>query len=189
MDLLTFYIGFELALLLLLALIGGWGEKHSPAARPERFILYPGGKYPDGRCSGCNCGQVHTHGNGTFGPSLSPFRKGHCSVTNRNCFGSVLDLWVIGPWTRHQDGSFTGSHLATDHLQREPSNHGRIVGCCCLEAWALWFQSDLPCHLYRPHAMNMEPSVLGTLGAIAVVYGALAALAQTDLKLLLPTAV
>ncbi len=184
MDLLTFYIGFELALLPLLALIGGWGDKHSPAAA-KRFVLYTlAGSIP---MVVALVAIVAKYSSTESEPTVlfsELSQRAIAQLPGETALGQrwIFALLVLGLGIKM---ALLPVHtwLPTTYNASHPTTAALLAAVVLKLGLFGFLRLALP---MVPAACNeYGPSVLGTLGAIAVVYGALAALAQSDLKLLL----
>ena len=199
MDLLLFYIFFELTLIPLLVLITVWGDKSTawPAAR--KFLIYTlAGSIPMvvgfagiafavsssagieatisipeiAKAVAAQHAELHAATSSASGTLASRSRD------------AAMDFRSHMPRIWHQDGVVAFSCLAPHHLCLIPSDDDRSFGCGRVKTWNLWFSSvGLP--LLPLAAEEFAVPLLGSLGAVAVVFGALLALGQRDLRLLL----
>jgi len=184
MDMILFYVGFELALLPLFPLIANWGDKDAgPAAK--RFVLYTlAGSIP--MILGL-LGIAQLYGNETGWtvnlPELSKraaaaAADGELLNRQRWIFGFlVLGLGIkmaLMPFHTWLPKTYGSCHATS----------GAFLAAVVLKLGLFGFvRLALP---MVPQASELYgPTVMGSLGAIAIVAGALMALAQTDIRRLL----
>ncbi len=179
MDLLSFYIGFELALLPLYPLISGWGTKDAPL-QAKRFILYSlAGSIP--LIIGLlGISRLYSTTNQWIIdlPELSRLANETASGDTQAQTWVFLFL-VLGfgikmaliPFHTWMPATYEASH---------PTFTAFMAGVVVKLGLFGFLRLALP---MVPQACNLYgPNFLSLLGAIAIVGGALAALAQTDLK-------
>lgn len=183
MDLFLFYIGFELALLPLLVLISRWGSAESGAAA-KRFVLYTlAGSIPMIVALLAIVGKYSPAGAPTV--LFSELSKAAALVATTDPLANqtwIFALLVLGlgikmallPFHTWLPSTYGASHPTTAALLAAVVLKLGIFG---------FLRIALP--LTPVACFEYGPQILGTLGAVAIVYGALAALAQTDLRLLL----
>ncbi len=184
MDLILFYIGFELALIPLFALIAFWGDKGADLAA-KRFVLYTlAGSIP--MILGIlGIAGLYTNQNEWTAslPELS--KRAAASASDFSLLRDqtwILSFLVLGlgikmaliPFHTWIPKTYGSCHATA----------GAFLAAVVLKLGLFGFvrlalpMVPLACEKYGP-------TVLGTLGAIAIVVGALMALAQTDLRRLL----
>ncbi len=183
MDLLLFYIGFEITLIPLFAMIAGWGNENAFAAA-KRFVLYTLlGSIPMviglfGICElyrGEGGWSVHM-------PTLAQQAASTVLTTQQtNLQVWVFALLVLGlgiktaiiPLHTWLPSTYSASHPTTT----------AFLAAVVLKMGLFGFvRLVLP---FTPEtSAELGPSLFGWLGAIAIVGGALVALAQKDLSLM-----
>jgi NADH-quinone oxidoreductase subunit M len=183
MDLLLFYLGFELALLPLLVLIARWSDGDGRAVG-RRFVLFTlAGSIP---MVVALIGIVKVYSTNAA-PSLL------LSELSRRAFqsgvsGSMVDqAWIF--WML-----FLGlgikvailplhTWLPSTYRTAHPTTTALLAAVVLKLGFFGFFRLALP---LVPVATNFYgPMILGLLGALAIVYGAMAALAQSDIRLIL----
>lgn len=188
MDLLLFYIGFELVLVPLFALIAGWGDRDSNSAA-KRFVLYTlAGSIPMilallGISALYSDGDSFTN-DWQIGLSELSQRAAVNAVDPSSTSAQTWIFWLL----------LLGLGIKTAILPLHtwlPTTYGAshptvsaFLAAVVLKLGLFGFvRLALP---MLPNACaEIGPIVLGSLGALAIVYGALAALAQRDLRLLM----
>ncbi len=183
MDLLLFYIGFEITLIPLFAMIAGWGNADGPAAA-KRFTLYTlVGSIPmvlglfgiSNLYSGESGWTVHM-------PTLATQAAAMTLSTEQ----TNLQLWVflllvlglgiktaIIPLHTWLPGTYAAAHPTTT----------AFLAAVVLKMGLFGFvRLVLPFTVQACETLG--PGIFGWLGAIAIVAGALIALAQKDLSLM-----
>lgn len=183
MDILSFYVGFELALLPLLALIAGWGEKNATAAA-KRFVLYTlAGSIP----MVVALVAVVVKYSSIDAPTIlfSELSKRALEALPNTTASEqfwIFALLILGLGIKM---ALLPVHtwLPTTYQASHPTTAALLAAVVLKLGIFGLLRIVLP--LVPAACAEYGPSVLGTLGAVAIVYGALAALAQTDLKLLL----
>ena len=179
MDVLTFYIGFELALLPLYPLISKWGMKDTPL-QAKRFILYSlAGSIP--LILGLlGISRLYSQTNEWIIdlPELSRRASEAASGDTQAqiwvfvflVFGFGIKMALI-PLHTWMPATYEASH---------PTFTAFMAGVVVKLGLFGFLRLAMP---MVPQAYNLYgPNLLSLLGAIAIVGGALAALAQTDLK-------
>lgn len=188
MDLLLFYIGFELVLVPLFALITGWGDRDANSAA-KRFVLYTlAGSIPMvlallGISALYSDGDSFTN-DWQVGLSELSRRAAESALNPDQVSAQTWIFWLL----------LLGLGIKTAILPLHtwlPTTYGAshptvsaFLAAVVLKLGLFGFvRLALP---LLPNATAViGPPVLGTLGAIAIVYGAFAALAQRDLRLLM----
>ncbi len=184
MDMLLFYIGFELVLIPLFVLISGWGDRDATIAA-KRFVLYTlAGSIPMVLAL-LGIAMMYSGTDGwTIGfseLSLEAIRDVE-KADQLSRQGWIFWLLVLG----------LGIKTAVLPLHTWlPTTYGAAHPTCSAFLAAVVLKLGLFGFLRLalplvPNAVAANgPIVLGTLGAVAIVYGAMAALAQRDLRLLM----
>lgn len=184
MDILLFYVGFELVLIPLFVLIAGWGDRDATVAA-KRFVLYTlVGSIPMVLALLGIAMMYSLDGKWVIGFS-------ELSLNARiDAAAPVLPTkqsWIF--WLL-----VLGLGIKTAVLPLHtwlPTTYGAAHPTCSAFLAAVVLKLGLFGFLRLalpmvPIASAIDgPIVLGTLGAVAIVYGALAALAQRDLRLLM----
>lgn len=183
MDLISFYVGFELALLPLLVLISRWGQADCKLVA-KRFVLFTlSGSIPM-VIALIAIAWNYTDSRGTtvlFEELAKRVQETSASTTLEDqawifwllVFGLGIKMAVL-PLHTWLPSTYRVSHPTTTAVLAAVVLKMGLFGFIRL-ALPL---TPLACFEYGPAA-------IGTLGAVAVVYGALAALGQTDIRLLL----
>ena len=184
MDILLFYIGFELVLIPLFVLISGWGDRDSTVAA-KRFVLY------------------------TLAGSIPMV----LALLGISMIYNIDNKWMIGFSELSQQAALEAGNPEQAFVQGWifwllvlglgiktavlplhtwlPTTYGAAHPTCSAFLAAVVLKLGLFGFLRLalplvPNAVAANgPIVLGTLGAVAIVYGAMAALAQRDLRLLM----
>ncbi|MGN6545892.1 MAG: complex I subunit 4 family protein [Aureliella sp.] len=187
MDLLLFYIGFEAVLVPLFALIAGWGDRDANSAA-KRFVLYTlAGSIPMVLAL-LGIAALYSDGN----EFTNDWQIGLAELSQRAAVSATdpdqatAQTWIF--WLL-----FLGLGIKTAILPLHtwlPTTYGAshptvsaFLAAVVLKLGLFGFlRLALP---LLPNATALMAIVLGTLGAIAIVYGALAALAQRDMRLLM----
>jgi NADH-quinone oxidoreductase subunit M len=184
MDLLLFYIGFELVLIPLYVLIARWGDRDAAGAA-KRFVLYTlagslpmvlallgiSALYGSGNDWQIGLSELSLRAATSIGePDQSKFQLWifWLLVLGLGIKTAVLPLHTWLPTTYGAAHPTCSAFLAAVVLKLGLFGFVRLVLPLVPEATAI-----------------AGPVVLGTLGAVAIVYGAMAALAQRDLRLLM----
>ncbi len=179
MDLFSFYIGFELALLPLYPLITKWGTKDA-ALQAKRFILYSlAGSIPL-ILGMLGISRLYSQPNEWIIdlPELSR-RASDAASADTQAQIWVFVFLVLGfgikmaliPFHTWMPSTYEASH---------PTFTAFMAGVVVKLGLFGFLRLAMP---LVPHASHLYgPNLLAFLGAVAIVGGALAALAQTDLK-------
>jgi NADH-quinone oxidoreductase subunit M len=183
MDLVLFYIGFELTLIPLLFLISGWGGEDAGRVA-KRFVLYTlAGGMP--MLVGLIGLVIKYSGQG--GPTVlmeELSRRALVALPTETLAGQtwIFALLVFGLGIKM---ALLPLHtwLPETYRAAHPTTTALLAAVVVKLGLFDFFRLLLP--MLPLACREYGPAVLGTLGAIAIVYGALAALAQTDLRLLL----
>lgn len=184
MDLLLFYIGFELVLIPLFVLIAQWGDGDASAAA-RRFVLYTlVGSIPM---------VLALLGISALYALPSDWQIGLSELSLRAAeHASDADQIVSQSWIFWLLVLGLGIKTAVLPLHTWlPTTYGSAHPTCSAFLAAVVLKLGLFgfVRLALPLVPNAcalyGPMVLGSLGALAIVYGALAALAQRDLRLLM----
>ncbi|MFO1064430.1 MAG: NADH-quinone oxidoreductase subunit M [Pirellulales bacterium] len=183
MDVLSFYIGFELALLPLLALIGGWGSGDSIAAA-KRFVLYTlAGSIP--MIVGI-VGIVLKY-SGDAGPTVlfADLSQRAVAALPTETVGAQVCIFALIVFGLGIKMALLPLHtwLPTTYVSSHPTTAALLAAVVLKLGLFGFLRIALP--LLPVATAEYGPSVLGVLGTAAIVYGALLALSQTDLRLLL----
>ncbi len=184
MDILLFYVGFELVLIPLFVLISGWGDRDATVAA-KRFVLYTlAGSIPMVLAL-LGISNIYSIGNiWMIGFSELSLQAAIDAVKPEQAFVQGWIFWLL----------VLGLGIKTAVLPLHtwlPTTYGAAHPTCSAFLAAVVLKLGLFGFLRLalplvPNAVAANgPIVLGTLGAIAIVYGALAALAQRDLRLLM----
>ncbi len=182
MDILLFYLGFELALLPLLALISGWGDEDR-AAVAKRFVLYTlAGSIPMVLAL---VGIVNLYSTGGQTILLEQLSQRASTAVGTDALQSqawVFWLLVLGLGIKVAILPFH-TWMPSTYRASAPTTTALLAAVVLKLGFFGFFRLALP--LVPAAVQAYAPTLLGTLGAIAIVYGAIAALAQTDLRLIL----
>lgn len=185
MDLLLFYIGFELVLIPLFVLISGWGDRDSTIAA-KRFVLYTlAGSIPMVLAL-LGIAMMYSTGNKLWviGFSELSLQAAIDAVEPAHAYKQGWIFWLL----------VLGLGIKTAVLPLHtwlPTTYGAAHPTCSAFLAAVVLKLGLFGFLRLALPMvplavaDNGPIVLGTLGAVAIVYGAMAALAQRDLRLLM----
>ena len=184
MDLLLFYIGFELVLVPLFVLIAAWGGRDGTAAA-KRFVLYTlAGSIPMVLALLGISMLYGSTGDWRIGLSeLSLQAAERASDPNQVAAQSwIFWLLVLGLGIKT---AILPLHtwLPTTYGASHPTCSAYLAAVVLKLGLFGFVRIALP--LVPGACAVYGPAVLGTLGAVAIVYGALAALAQRDLRLLM----
>ncbi len=183
MDVLTFYIGFELTLIPLLLLIAGWGSSDSLMAG-RRFVLFTlAGSIP---MIVAITGLVSLYANGNEPTiSISELSQRAIESAKLNRIGDqawIFWLFVVGFGIKTAILPLH-SWLPTTYYASHPTTTALMAAVVLKLGLFGFIRLVIP---LLPHASAyFGPYVFGTLGVVAILYGAMNALAQTDLRLLL----
>lgn len=184
MDLLLFYIGFELVLVPLFVLIVLWGDRDATRAA-KRFVLYTlAGSIPM---------ILALLGISALTSMPTDWQIGLSELSRRAAAqASDPDQLAAQAWIFWLLVLGLGIKTAVLPLHTWlPTTYGSSHPTCSAYLAAVVLKLGLFgfVRLALPLVPNASaaygPIVLGTLGAVAIVYGALAALAQRDLRLLM----
>jgi len=184
MDLLLFYIGFELVLIPLFVLIACWGDGGATWAA-KRFVLYTlAGSIPM---------VLALLGISSLYAGTNDWQIGFAELSQRAAVSAASADQVAGQsWIFWLLVLGLGIKTAVLPLHTWlPSTYGASHPTCSAFLAAVVLKLGLFGFLRLalplvPSACSAYgPVVLGSLGAVAIVYGALAALAQKDLRLLM----
>ena len=183
MDLVLFYIGFELALLPLLVLISGWGDDDRRQVA-QRFVLYTlSGSIPMVLAL---IGIVYLYPT-AHGPTVLLEELSQRASEMRATATLAGETWIfallaIGLGIKV---ALLPLHtwLPTTYRSAHPTTTCLLAAVVLKLGFFGFLRIALPLTPLASEAY--ASSILGTLGAIAIVYGALAALAQTDIRLIL----
>ncbi len=183
MDLVIFYLGFELALLPLLALISGWGDDDR-AAVGKRFVLYTlAGSIPMVLAL---VGLVNLYSaDGTQTVLFEQLSLRASKATGESAVQSqawIFGLLALGLGIKVAILPFH-TWMPSTYRASVPTTTALLAAVVLKLGFFGFFRLMLP--LVPAAVEAYAPTVLGTLGAIAIIYGAVAALAQTDLRLIL----
>ncbi|MFO0944291.1 MAG: NADH-quinone oxidoreductase subunit M [Pirellulales bacterium] len=182
MDILLFYLGFELALLPLLALISGWGDEDR-ASVAKRFVLYTlAGSIPMVLAL---VGIVNLYSSGGQTILLEQLSQRASLATSAESLQSqawIFWLLVLGLGIKVAILPFH-TWMPSTYRASAPTTTALLAAVVLKLGFFGFFRLALP--LVPAAVQAYAPTLLGTLGAIAIVYGAVAALAQTDLRLIL----
>jgi NADH-quinone oxidoreductase subunit M len=183
MDVVTFYIGFELTLIPLFVLIAGWGNSSALMAG-RRFVLFTlAGSIP---MIVAIIGLVAFYSNESGAtisiPELSvrAFDSAKSGLMAQQ--GWIFWMMVFGLGIKTAVLPLH-SWLPTTYSASHPTTTALMAGVVLKLGLFGFIRIVIP--LLPGASVTFGPYVLGTLGAIAITYGALNALAQTDLRLLL----
>ncbi len=183
MDLILFYVGFELALLPLLVLISRWGQEDSRSVG-KRFVLFTlTGSIPMVLAF---IGIIWSYST-SEGPTVLFEELSRRAMIAAPSTRPIDQAWIFGllvfglgikmailPFHTWLPATYRASHPTTTAL----------LAAVVLKLGLFGFlRIALP--LVPVACFEYGPSIIGTLGAIAIVYGAMAALGQTDIRLLL----
>lgn len=184
MDILLFYLGFELALLPLLALISGWGDEDR-AAVGKRFVLYTlAGSIPMVLAL---VGIVSLYSQGAADQTIlfEQLSQRASKAGGPNSLESqawIFWLLALGLGIKVAILPFH-TWMPSTYRAAAPTTTALLAAVVLKLGFFGFFRLALP--LVPSAVQAYAPTLLGTLGAIAIVYGAVAALAQTDLRLIL----
>jgi NADH-quinone oxidoreductase subunit M len=184
MDLLTFYIGFELALIPLFALVAGWGtDRKESFTAARRFVLFTlAGSIPMvlGLLALASLG-------GGASWTWDFVRLSSAAAAPSGLAGRVSESWAF--WLLLWGLGIKMAILPL-HAWLPPTYRAcHPVGTAFLGAVAVkmglfgFLRLLLP--MLPQACIQYGPWVLGSLGAAAILYGAFAALGQKDLRTLL----
>ena len=183
MDLILFYVGFELALLPLLVLISRWGQEDARVVG-KRFVLFTlTGSIPMVLAF---IGIIWSYSTGE-GPTVLFEELSRRAMVAAPSTRPVDQAWIFGllmfglgikmailPFHTWLPATYRASHPTTTAL----------LAAVVLKLGLFGFlRIALP--MVPVACFEYGPGIMGTLGAIAIVYGAMAALGQTDIRLLL----
>ncbi len=183
MDLLLFYIGFEITLIPLFAMIAGWGNANGPAAA-KRFTLYTlVGSIPmvlglfgiSQLYSGASGWTVHMPTLATQAASMT------LTTEQTNLQVWVFLLLVLGLGIKT---AIIPLHtwLPTTYVASHPTTTAFLAAVVLKMGLFGFVRLVLPFTVQACETLG--PGLFGWLGAIAIVGGALVALAQKDLTLM-----
>lgn len=185
MDLMLFYIGFELVLIPLFVLISGWGDRDATIAA-KRFVLYTlAGSIPM-VIALLGIAMIYSPGDKVWEIGFSELSL-HAATDAAKPELAYKQAWIF--WLL-----VLGLGIKTAVLPLHtwlPTTYGAAHPTCSAFLAAVVLKLGLFGFLRLvlplvPLAVaDSGTIVLGTLGAVAIVYGALAALAQRDLRLLM----
>ena len=184
MDLLSFYLFFEAVLIPLILLIQGWGNGPAPAAAARRFLLFTlAGSIPMviGLISLAVSPVGYGHASTVSLPDLSVIAstamKSSTAVTTHDSwtvwllllgFGIKLAVLPLHTW------------LPMTYAAAHPNTTSLIASVVAKLGLYGILRIVIP---LTPAALSHEAQiVIGTLGAIAIVYGALIALSKDNLR-------
>lgn len=184
MDLLLFYVGFELVLIPLFALIAHWGDRNAAGAA-KRFVLYTlAGSIPMVLgLLGISSIYAFPENNWQIGFSELSLHAAE-NVASQEIKPQLWIFWLL----------VLGLGIKTAVLPLHtwlPTTYGAAHPTCSAFLAAVVLKLGLfgfvrvALPLVPSACAAAGPMVLGTLGAVAIVYGALSALAQRDLRLLM----
>lgn len=184
MDILLFYVGFELVLIPLFVLISGWGDRDATVAA-KRFVLYTlVGSIPMVLALLGISMMYSLDGKWAIGFSELSL---NATIDAADPVHPTKQSWIF--WLL-----VLGLGIKTAVLPLHtwlPTTYGAAHPTCSAFLAAVVLKLGLFGFLRLalplvPIAASIDgPIALGTLGAVAIVYGALAALAQRDLRLLM----
>lgn len=181
MDILLFYIGFELAILPLLVLIAAWGEEDSLRIA-KRFVLFTlAGSIPMVLALAGIIWLYSTPGNITTLFSELSLRAAANTTTLEQqqwifgvlVFGLGIKMALIPLHT----------WLPDTYRASAPTTAALLAGVVLKMGLFGFLRLAIPMLPLATEKYGVV--VLGTLGVVAIVYGGLSALAQRDLRLLL----
>lgn len=183
MDLILFYVGFELALLPLLVLVSKWGSEGSAEAG-KRFVLFTlAGSIPMVLAL---IGLMQKYSPET-GPTvlLEDLSRQVLIALPSETPGSqfwIFALLVLGLGIKM---AILPLHtwLPSTYMAAHPTTSALLAGVVLKLGLFGFLRLVLPLTPLACHEWG--PMFLGSLGVIAIVYGALAALGQSDLRKLL----
>ncbi len=184
MDLLSFYLFFEAVLIPLILLIQGWGNGEAPAASARRFLLFTlAGSIP----------MVI----GLISLATSPVRYGHESTVSLPALSEIAATAMTGSTAVTAHDSWTlwllllgfGIKLAilplhtwlpTTYAAAHPNTTSLVASVVAKLGLYGILRIVIP---LTPAALSYEAQmVIGTLGAIVIVYGAMIALTKDNLR-------
>ncbi len=184
MDLVLFYIGFELVLIPLFVLIAGWGDRDSAGAA-KRFVLYTlAGSIPMVLAL-LGIALIHSPDRDWL---IGFEQLSELAAQNALEPGQVGKQFIIFCLLVLGLGIKTAvlplhTWLPTTYGAAHPTCSAFLAAVVLKLGLFGFLRLALP---FVPNAVAAYgPWVLGTLGAVAIVYGAMAALAQKDLRLLM----
>jgi NADH-quinone oxidoreductase subunit M len=183
MDVVTFYVGFELTLIPLFVLIAGWGNADALMAG-RRFVLFTlAGSIP---MIVAIIGLVAFYSNETGATISIPELSVRALDAAKSGFiaqqGWIFWMLVFGLGIKTAILPLH-SWLPTTYSASHPTTTALMAGVVLKLGLFGFIRIVIP--LLPGASVQYGPYVLGTLGVIAITYGALNALAQTDLRLLL----
>jgi len=183
MDVVTFYIGFELVLIPLFILVAGWGNADALMAG-RRFVLFTlAGSIP---MIVAIVGLVAHYSDATGTtisiPELSARAFDAAKSGQLAQQGWIFWMFVFGLGIKTAVLPLH-SWLPTTYSASHPTTTALMAGVVLKLGLFGFIRIVIP--LLPGASVTFGPYVLGTLGVIAITYGALNALAQTDLRLLL----
>lgn len=181
MDILLFYVGFELAILPLLVLIAGWGEEDSPRVA-KRFVLFTlAGSIPMVLALVGIVWLYSTPDKVTtlFSDlSLQPAT----STTTLTQQQWIFALLVFGLGIKM---ALIPLHTWLPDTYRASAPTTAALLAAVVLKMGLFGFLRLAIPMLPLATAEYGPVVLGSLGVLAIVYGGLSALAQRDIRLLL----
>ena len=169
-DLLLFYVAWEAVLIPMYFLIGGVGSREPPPRRDQVLPLHVRGQRADAR----RAAGRHLHGSG-------PRRWPRPSAPLRSTTAvQPLVFWLLAAgflvkipvWPLH-------TWLPDAHVEAPTAGSIMLAGVLLKMGGYGLLRVALP---FAPVAFKAAAPLLAVLGIIGIVYGALMALAQTDLK-------
>jgi NADH-quinone oxidoreductase subunit M len=183
MDLVLFYLGFELVLFPVMVLISGWGSEAARAVA-RRFVLFTlTGSIPMVIALVAIAVRYSPSSGGTIlMEELS--RQAMLASANETPAGQAWIFWLLVFGFGIKMALLPlHSWLPSVYCESHPTTTALLAGVVLKMGLFGFLRIALP---MVPLACNeYAPLLLGASGAIAIVYGAMAALAQTDLRLLL----
>ena len=183
MDLLLFYIGFELALLPLLVLIARWGALDAgPAAK--RFVLFTlAGSIPMVLAL---IGIMQKYA-GVLGPTVlfEDLSQHAWQMMATETAGDQFWIFALLTLGLGIKMAILPLHtwLPSTYVAAHPTTTALLAAVVLKLGLFGFLRLVLP--LVPAACFAYGPLFLGTMGTVAIIYGALAALAQTDLRRLL----
>jgi NADH-quinone oxidoreductase subunit M len=183
MDLILFYVGFELALLPLLVLISRWGEGDCKQVA-KRFVLFTlSGSIPMVLALiAIAWNYSNETGITVLFDELSKRAQAAAATTTVQDQAWIFWLLVLGLGIKMAVLPFH-TWLPSTYRAAHPTTTAVLAAVVLKMGLFGFLRLALP--LTPVACFEYGPAVIGTLGAIAVIYGALAALSQTDIRLLL----
>ena len=182
-DLLLFFVFFELSLVPLYFLIGGWGGPRKEYAASKFFLFSMVGALL--LLVTLLVVYAQTHG---AGPNNAPVwdltqlvrNPGVRSHINAEAGLSTMAFWLLIVAFGIKMAIVPMHTWLGDALAEAPDSRGHVAGHCRDQSWRLWVDTGLLPHFSEQAAEQWRP--MAWLGVFTILYAALAALAQKDLR-------